>query len=248
MNDVAFRVTPAWRDAFPGAAAAALAVSGVANPAECPALDGAKRVLETELAARWAGKTRADIREDPVLAVHNAYYKRFGQNYHVQMQIESVALKGKPIPSRAALVEAMFMAELATGLLTAVHDLDDLRGPVTVDLTTGDERYIRYDGVEEACKPGDMAMSDEIGVLTSVIQGPTTHGRAGPEVRNALFCVYVLPGIPPAVLETHLDAIEHYVGLISPAEFGPRHVLTATETTARSLARRCRGGSAPRRR
>jgi DNA/RNA-binding domain of Phe-tRNA-synthetase-like protein len=228
MSDGTFRATPAWRAAFPGAAAAALAVRGVANPAACPSLDEAKRALEAELAARWAGKTRADIREEPVLAAHNAYYKRFGQNYHVQMQIESVALKGKPIPSRAALVEAMFMAELTTGLLTAVHDLDDLRGPVTVDLTTGEERYTRYDGVEETCKPGDMAMSDEIGVLTSVIQGPTTHARATADTTNALFCVYLLPGIPRSTLETHLDTIERYVRLISPTvQFAPRQILTA---------------------
>lgn len=169
-----------------------------------------------------------------MLAIHNAYYKRFNQNYHVQMQIESVALKGKPIPSRAALVEAMFMAELATGLLTAVHDLDELREPVTVDLTTGDERYVRYDGVEETCKPGDMAMSDEIGVLTSVTQGPTTHARATQATRNALFCVYVLPGIPLSTLDCHLDTIERYVRLISPtAQFNSRQILTARSVNGR---------------
>jgi DNA/RNA-binding domain of Phe-tRNA-synthetase-like protein len=235
MSDEQFRATSAWRTAFPSAAAAALAVRGVGNPPTCDALDEAKRALEAELQVRWSGKTRADIREDPVLAIHNAYYKRFNQNYHVQMQIESVALKGKPIPSRAALVEAMFMAELATGLLTAVHDLDDLRGPVTVDLTTGDERYVRYDGVEESCKPGDMAMSDEIGVLTSVIQGPTTHARATPETTNAVFCVYLLPGIPLSTLDTHLDLIERYVRLISPtAQFAPRQILTAGPVNGRN--------------
>jgi hypothetical protein len=46
----------------------------------------------------------------------------------VKAQWESVAVKGKPIPSRAALVEAMFMA--ARLVLTAGHDLDALAGPL----------------------------------------------------------------------------------------------------------------------
>jgi DNA/RNA-binding domain of Phe-tRNA-synthetase-like protein len=226
-----FVSTPVWRAAFPGAFAAALTVRAVANPATSEALDEAKRALEAELTARWDGKTRADIRADPVLAVYNDYYKRFGQNYHVQMQIESVALKGKPIPNRAALVEAMFMAELVTGLLTAVHDLDQLQGAVTVDLTTGDERYVRYDGVEEQCKPGDMAMRDEIGILTSIIQGPTTHARVTPETTAVLFCVYAPPGIAEATVHRHLDVIDRYVRLVSPtATPDGRTIVSATDS------------------
>jgi DNA/RNA-binding domain of Phe-tRNA-synthetase-like protein len=216
MSDHPFRAADDWRSTFPGAFVAALSIRDVANPPTDDMLDAAKRDLEAELAARWAGKTRADIRADPVLAAYDAYYKQFGQNYHVQMQIESVALKGKSIPSRAALVEAMFMAELATGLLTAVHDLDAVTGDIVAGVTTGDEVYIRYDGVEERCKPGDMFIRDGSGVLTSVIQGPTTHARATPETTNALFCVYAVPGISESLVSDHLDLIERYVRLISP--------------------------------
>jgi DNA/RNA-binding domain of Phe-tRNA-synthetase-like protein len=189
---------------------------GVANPPVSTALDDAKRALEAELAAQWAGKSRAELRADPVLGVYDAYYRRFGQNYHVQMQIESVALKGKPIPSRAALVEAMFMAELATGILTAVHDLDRIEGDVVVDVATGDEAYVRYDGAEERCKPGDMYMRDDGGVLTSVAQGPTNHGLVTPDTAAAVFCLYAPVGIPVATVEVHLDLIERNVRLISP--------------------------------
>ena len=216
MTDHPFHATDAWRKTFPGAFVAALAMQNVANPATNDALDAAKRALEADLAAKWAGKSRADIRADPVLAIYDAYYKRFGQNYHVQMQVESVALKSKPIPSRAALVEAMFMVELATGLLTAVHDLDALDGAVVADVATGEETYTRYDGVEERCKPGDMFIRDGIGVLTSVIQGPTAHARAMPETTNALFYLYALPGIPEALVNDHLDLIERHVRLIAP--------------------------------
>ncbi|HET7271275.1 MAG TPA: hypothetical protein VFI90_09325 [Rubrobacter sp.] len=41
----------------------------------------------------------------------------------MKAQRESVARMGKPIPSRAALVEAMFTADLMNLILTAGHDL-----------------------------------------------------------------------------------------------------------------------------
>ena len=46
------------------------------------------------------------------IPAYNACYKGFKKTYHVQLQLESVALKGRSIPRVAALMEAMFMAEL----------------------------------------------------------------------------------------------------------------------------------------
>jgi DNA/RNA-binding domain of Phe-tRNA-synthetase-like protein len=218
--------TPSWSSAFPGSIVAALEVREVANPAVSEALEQAKRALENELRARWAGKSRAEIRLDPVLAVYHEYYQRFGQNYHVQMQIESIALKGKSIPTRAALVEAMFMSELETGLLTAVQDVDRLRGQVVVIGTSGEERYTRYDGVDEQCKAGDMAIRDDLSVLTSIVQGPTNHALASPETVNAAFHVYAPAGIEEAVVARHFDVIAGFVRLISPdAVFGQPVIL-----------------------
>jgi len=221
--------TPGWQSTFPGAIAAAVAFAGVANPAVSAELDAAKRALEAGLRDRWNGATRADLRANPILALYDAYYRRFGQTYHVLMQIESIALKGKAIPSRAALVEAMFMAELETGILTAVHDLDRVSLPVAVEATTGEETYTRYDGVEERCKPGDQAMRDAGGILTSIIQGPTAHARVTPETTAALFCLYAPVGIARADVERHLDIVERNVRLVSPAsEIVARTVLEAS--------------------
>jgi DNA/RNA-binding domain of Phe-tRNA-synthetase-like protein len=222
---VLFVASDGWRTAFHGAIAAALTLRGVVNPETTDALDAAKRALEDELRRRWNGKSRADLRADPILAVYDRYDKAFGQTYHVQMQIESIALKNKAIPSRAALVEAMFMAELASGLLTAVHDLDAIRGPVEVIRTDGSEEYTRYDGVVERCKPGDMAMRDRIDILTSVIQGPTTHARATAETRSALFCVYAPGGIEETTVRAHLDTLERFVALAAPESRAEERIL-----------------------
>lgn len=207
--------TDAWREAFPGAVAALVAIHGLENPATTGDLDRAKRSLEVDLRERWLGKTRAGVRAEPVLAAYDRYYKRFGQNYHVAMQIESIALKNKAIPSRAAIVESMFMAELESGVLAAVHDLDLVSGDVILDVTTGEERYTRYDGVAEACKAGDMAMRDDVGVLTSVIQGPTTLARVSPQTTSAIFCLYAPAGVGMAGVTNCLDAIVRFASLIT---------------------------------
>ena len=211
-----FWATPAWHAAHPGAVGGVLAVRGVANPASHPALDRIKEDLEGELRARLGGLEREAVRSVGVLPAYAAYYKRFGQRYHVAMQLESVAQKGKPLPRVAALVEAMFVAELRNQILTAGHDLDALAPPITLGVGTGAERYATPAGGEATVKPGDMFMADGRGVLSAVITGPAAYGRISPGTTAALFAVYAPPGVAPALVEAHLAEIEATVRLVSP--------------------------------
>lgn len=90
--------------------------------------------------------------EHPVLQAYNTYYCRFKKSYQVQLQLESIAWKGKSIPSVSALVEAMFMAEMKNMLLTAGHDLDVLQLPLTLDVSKGTESYQLMRGVNKFLK------------------------------------------------------------------------------------------------
>lgn len=217
--------TDAWRSAFPGARAAVMGVRGVVNPGLNPALEVEKRALETRLRERWAGGTRADIRGSGDIPAYVEHYKRFGQQYHVAMQLESIALKGKTIPARAALAETLFMAELETGLLAAIHDLDAIRPPITVDVATGDERYLRRDGTEEACKSGDMLMRDAKGaLLTSVIQGPTTAAPVTDATTAAVFCLYAPAGIALDSVRGFFASVERLVACLA----GPNGPIVTT--------------------
>ena len=128
-------VSEEWKQAFPGAGVGLMTLSGVANPDCCAVLEHKKRVLEEEIRARFPNR-RAVADYEPVQA-YNSYYKRFGQTYHVQHQLESVGFKGKSLPAVAALVEAMFMAELKNGLLTAGHDWHSLQLPLRLRVGHG---------------------------------------------------------------------------------------------------------------
>lgn len=213
--------TEGWRATFPSATAGILALHDVENPELCPALEDRKRQLEAEL--------RADPDSQPdVLRAYDTYYRGHGQTYHVKAQRISVATKGKPIPSRAALVKAMFMAELKNLVLTAGHDLDALEPPIRVDVTSGDDRYVLLNGKTVDLKPGDMTMRDGAGIISSVLRGPDQRTPITPRTRNVLFAAYAPPGIDPTLVERHLTDIRDNVLLISPAaRTGTLTLLTA---------------------
>ena len=224
-----FVTAPTWHAAHPGAPCGVLAMRGVANPVGAPALDREKEDLEANLRTRFGELDRAAIRETGLLPAYAAYYKRWGQRYHVALQVESVAQKGKEIPRVAALVEAMFVAELRSQVLTAGHDLAALTPPVRLDVGTGEQRFQTPHGEDATVKAGDMFMADTQGVLSAIITGPAAHGRITPETTSVLFAAYGVPGIPPDAVETHLAEIERLVRLVSPAaETLLRRVVTAT--------------------
>jgi DNA/RNA-binding domain of Phe-tRNA-synthetase-like protein len=209
-------VSPAWKAAYPGAAVGILAMRDVVNPAHHAALEERKATLEDELRARFAGYDRTAFKALPALAANNAYYKRFRKTYHVQLQLESVVLKGKSIPSVAALVEAMFMAELKNQLLTAGHDLQVVEPPVRVDVADGSETYTRLNGQEQRLKAGDMYIADQTSILSSVIYGPDRRTQIRPETEQVLFTVYAPPGIDEQALLDHLQDIQSTVLLVAP--------------------------------
>lgn len=229
MSEVALiEVDPAWREAHPGASVGVLVIRGVANPASHDGLNALATTLEADLRARFGTMERAELRQTPPLPAYAAYYKRWGQRYHVGMQLESVAQTGKPLPRVAALVEAMFIAELGNLMLTAGHDLDQVALPVRIGSGAG-EGYVSPSGGELAVKEGDMVFTDAAGqVLSAIVTGPSDVARIGPHTTAALFCVYAPPGIAAASVDMHLAEIERNVRLIAPdAEVVGREIVTA---------------------
>ena len=210
------RIADACRAAYPGASVGILALDGVENPPEHAALAERVREIEAELRSRWAGKTRADLNLLPELEAYRGYYRRFDKTYHVQLQFESVALKGRPLRSNGSLVLAMFSAELQNRLLTAGHDLATIEGSLTVDVARGGERYVGIGGRDPTMQPGDMYIRDRVGVISSVLYGPDDRTRIVPDTRQAVFCVYAPAGVPSEAVERHLGDIASNVRLVAP--------------------------------
>ena len=210
------QVADGWRTAYPGASVGILALDGVENPPEHPVLAEHVRQAEADLRGQWSGKTRADLNLLPELAAYRGYYRRFDKTYHVQLQFESVVLKGRPLRSNGSLVLAMFAAELQNRLLTAGHDLAMIEGGLSVDVARGGERYVGIGGREQTMQPGDMYIHDHVGVISSVLYGPDDRTRIVLSTRQAVFCVYAPAGIAPETVERHLSDIASNVRLVAP--------------------------------
>jgi DNA/RNA-binding domain of Phe-tRNA-synthetase-like protein len=188
----------------------------VANPESSPELDAHKIALEADLRSAFGALDRNQLKSHPLIAPYTAYYKRFDKTYHVQHQLESIVFKGKTLPRAAALIEAMFMAELRNMLLTAGHDLDSVRGYPILDVATGTETYSMLSGRQQTLKHGDMFIHDEEGILSSVIYGPDHRTRITPVTTQVLFTVYAPAGVPPHRVRAHLGDLEDLVLAVSP--------------------------------
>jgi len=212
-----FEVTEALRVVYPDAHTGFLVMLDVENSAHHAGLEAEKRALEERLRARFAGQARRALETFGPIPAYTAYYKQFDKTYHVLAQLASIAFKGKAIPSVAALVEAMFMAEVKNCLLTAGHDLDRLQLPLTVGLAGGEESYTLLRGQPQGLKAGDMFMADRAGVISSILYGPDERTQITAATHNVLFAVYAPAGVDVQAVQDHLRDIRDYVLLVAPA-------------------------------
>jgi DNA/RNA-binding domain of Phe-tRNA-synthetase-like protein len=211
-----FQFTSRWKTAYPQAHAGVLVLRDVVNPSRHAELERRKAALELELRARYAGQDRKALQENPVLQAYGSHYRRFNKTYHVQLQLESLALKGKPMPSVSALVDAMFMAEMSSLLLTAGHDLGAAQVPLTLDVALGTESYVLLRGEPQSPKAGDMMIVDGKGIISSIIYGPDRRTQITAQTRDAVFTVYAPAGISEHIIEQHLEKIVSNVQVIAP--------------------------------
>jgi DNA/RNA-binding domain of Phe-tRNA-synthetase-like protein len=213
---VAISSTADWRAVHRGAAIGLLELSGVENTGPSLPLDERKRATEASLRERYQGFTRRDFLSLPVMAAYAQYYKRFDKTYHVQLQVESIVLKGKPLPDVSPLVDANFVAEVETLVLTAGHDVVKLQGEVTIDVSREGDELTQMSGTAKAIGAGDMIMRDGAGICCSIIYGQDNRSPISGATTHVLYVAYAPPGVPPATVEAQLGAIEENVRVFAP--------------------------------
>jgi DNA/RNA-binding domain of Phe-tRNA-synthetase-like protein len=225
---LAISATSEWRAAHPGAMIGLLELSRVENTRPSPQLDDRKRETETRLRERYTGLARQELLALPVMAAYAQYYKRFGKTYHVQLQIESIVLKGKQLPNVSPLVDANFVAEVHTMVLTAGHDVDKLEGALSIDVSRDGDRFTQMSGTSKELLAGDMIMRDTKGICCSILYGQDNRSPISGQTSHVLYVSYAPAGVPAEVVEAQLRAIAENVRLVSPhAVREQQHVLVA---------------------
>ena len=204
------------RNIYPEASLGLLVINNVYNPDHHEKLQGCKIELEKDLRGKYLKLEKSYLKNLKPIKFYVEYYRKFKKTYHVLLQLESIVFKDKSIPSVASLVEAMFMAEMKNLLLTAGHDLDSLKLPIKSDIAKGNEKYTQITGQEKILIKDDMFVSDEQGIISSIIYGPDKRTRIKADTKNVLFVVYAPPGIDKSEVLKHLNDIQYYVNIVSP--------------------------------
>lgn len=208
-------VTDAWRKTHPGAVIGLLELARVDNLHPSSSLEVRKRETEARLWERYRGFTRQDFLAQPVISAYDKYYKRFDKTYHVQLQVESIVLKGKNLPAVSPLVDANFMAEMETFVLTAGHDVTKLGEPVFFDVSREGDGMTQMNGEPKTIRAGDMVMKDAGGICCSILYGQDNRSPISPQTTHVLYVSYAPAGVPAEEVERQLRQIEENVRLFS---------------------------------
>ena len=208
--------TNKWRAAHPGAIIGLLELSGVDNTRPSAELNQRKREVEALLREHYKGFTRQDFLALPVMAAYEGYYKRFNKTYHVQIQVESIVLKGRNLPEVSPLVDANFIAEVETSVLTAGHDVDRLHEPVSIDVSREGDTITQLNGETKPIRAGDMVMRDADGISCTILYGQDNRSPISPATTHVLYVTYAPVGVSAETVQAELQTILGYVRLFSP--------------------------------
>lgn len=191
-----------------------LVMENVKNESSEDKLMFVRQELEGTIRTKYGQATRENLKAFHPIDTYTSYYKKFGYNYHVLPQLESV-IKGKPILGRLPLVEAMFMAELKNMLLTSGHDLNKIKAPLTLKVSTGNERYTAMNGKDVTTISGDFMIADQEAVISSILRGPDLRTAITKDTTRVIYTVYAPFGVEEQLVREHLRDIEAYVRIFS---------------------------------
>lgn len=131
------------------------------------------------------------------------------------MQVESIVLKGKSLPNVSPLVDANFVAEVETRVLTAGHDVAKLYPPVSIDVSRDGDQLTPMTGGPKPIRLGDMIMRDARGISCSILYGQDSRSPISSETTHVLYVAYAPPGVPKESVEAQQQKITDNVRLFS---------------------------------
>ncbi|MCC0671496.1 hypothetical protein IC216_05815 [Clostridioides sp. ES-S-0145-01] len=166
--------------------------------------------IENIIAQNPEYNRKEKIKTEP-LSNYIKYYKKFKKTYPVLLQLESLLLKSKGIPNVNLPIQAMFLAELKNLLLTAGHDLDKIELPLKIDLANENEHFYGIGERKQTLTKDDLFLSDNLGILSSILNGPDNRTQITKKTKNILYFVYGPDGIYEKQIYNHLSDIKDYI-------------------------------------
>ena len=150
----------------------------------------------------------ADVQQDSgVLRRIQAFDKFFTENGFrspLGPQFEMVRRKG--LPAGSALVQALLLAEMSTGVLMGAQDAAAIQGELVYDLAVDGETFKGMRGTVQ-CREGEIVLRDAEDIVASLFQGPDYRTRLAKATRDVIFFVFAVPGIDLEQIQEGVDTI-----------------------------------------
>ncbi|BAL01658.1 hypothetical protein OBV_44590 [Oscillibacter valericigenes Sjm18-20] len=208
-----FTINDEIKDALPGTKVGILIMK---NTSSLCSLDEPEMFNSfCEIQHKYGNLSRKELKGLYPIQAYTSYYKKFGYSYPVLAQLESVLKGKKALHAESGLLQAMFLSELESMLLTAGHDLSKLQLPLHLKMASGKETYQSISGKEVNVVGSDLMICDGKSVISSILRGPDFNSRITESTIDVLFTIYAPPGIETGYIETSLRRIEERIKAFS---------------------------------
>ena len=208
--------TDRLKSRYPESSIGILLLNNINNTDEVNILDNVKKEFEGEIRNKYSELSRDEIMKDETFSAYREYYKKFKKTYHLLLQLESIAKKGKSFPDVNPLVDSCFLAEMNTFVLTAAHDADLLDNHIVFDVSSENDNFTQINGREIILKPDDIIMKSSNKNVCSIIYGQDSSTAIRLDTVNALYVSYAPDGVKEDNVYCNLTYIQNLIVHISP--------------------------------
>ena len=194
-------LTNRLKETYPDSIFGSLIIRKVPNRKKHEVLEDQKRFLE-----KYIREEYGEVDKDDMIHYYNTYFKMGKKTYPIEYQINTIK-KGGKFPQVSVLVDSMFIAELKNRILTSGHDLDEIQGDLSFDVSRGGEQYVKLNGQVQKLKKNDVILRDNAGILASILYGPARRTSITSKTKNALYFAWCPLRLDEEHVESHLDTI-----------------------------------------
>ncbi len=212
-------ITSDLKKLYPESIFGSLIIRNLPNRKTHEALEERKRNLE-----RLLRESQGEADVDSVIQNYNTYFKMWNKTYPIEYQIKTIKSGGR-FPQVSVLVDSMFIAELKIRILTSGHDLSEIQGDLTFDISRGGERYLKLNGQEQELKKNDVVLKDEEGLLACILYGPARRTSVTLKTKDVLYfawCPYVTA---EGLIIAHLNEIRENLNSVFESVTSDRQLI-----------------------
>ncbi|MFX1284838.1 MAG: phenylalanine--tRNA ligase beta subunit-related protein [Promethearchaeota archaeon] len=212
-------ITPDLKRVYPESSFGSLIVRNIPNRKIHEALEEIKRDLERSIREEYE-----EVDNDSMIQNYNSYFKKWNKIYPIEYQIKTIRSGGK-FPQVSVLVDSMFVAELFNRILTSGHDLEEIHGDLTFDISREGERYLKLNGQEQKLKKNDVVLRDNEGLLACILYGPARRTSITLKTKDALYFAWCPYMTDEELIMSHLKKIYENLSSVFESVFSESQLI-----------------------